>query len=566
MASLTAPADTLEALRYCEVTREHRRALAQQLAQLYETGARTGPRAVYNKLRSHVQRLCSYLFAPDTVRFAVHLPMHERARWIEAASVARDEFRHRWTETGADLAITALIEQSLVWGTAIAKVQADVDYGFRIGYIAPWDFGVGREDVPSLEEQDVIAHWYVLSVAQAERWLRGMPGEQQLLREIRRMARSGGQSRIATSGLLVAGVSGAFPSGVVQAAVDADTARLPLDQYPSEAQEPVVELVDVWERVWAEGHEDWVVRTLIAHSDTMLLERINPDLPWMVVAKNRTLSAELPFVAFRPRPRPDSFWGRSELTDLEPLQGWLDEHLSELRRAIAKQLDPPKFLIGIADPEEAQRALDSPGGTASSPEPAARMDRLVPEVGEPVFATLAHILRAFDDISGIPELVAEGVAPGIRAGGQFLAQASVGAGRIRRMALAVEEPIGQVATLAFRLLQRHDSTAYRTAQGQEFLLSQLPDGIQLRVRAHSSSPIFAEQGLLRAMLLQRAGALRLPDFVELVDPPNRDELVERARQLEAERAAAAREWMDIARLRAERGLGPQRGRRPGPPS
>ena len=75
----------------------------------------------------------------------------------------------------------------------------------------------------------------------------------------------------------------------------------------------------------------------------------------------------------------------------------------------------------------------------------------------------------------------------------------------------------------------------------------------LSVNAHSSAPIFREQTEAKAMLLQRAGAIGSDDLIELVDPPNREELKIKARELSKNKAQAAQEMMDIQRTKAEKG-------------
>ena len=96
---------------------------------------------------------------------------------------------------------------------------------------------------------------------------------------------------------------------------------------------------------------------------------------------------------------------------------------------------------------------------------------------------------------------------GIRATGHFSMAAGIGAGRMRQMALVVEQTLGVLATKAFHLLQRQSTEMYKRQDGPPFLLSQLPSNIRLTVNAHSAAPIFSEQIQQKAAMLQRAGAL-----------------------------------------------------------
>jgi hypothetical protein len=275
----------------------------------------------------------------------------------------------------------------------------------------------------------------------------------------------------------------------------------------------------------------------------------------------------LPFVAVVPRPTSGYFWGRSELARLIGLQRWREDHLQQLRSIIERQLDPAKFFTGVSNPEEAARALATPGGAFGSPDPSAKMQPLIPQVSAEAFGLIGQIDAMFDDASGLPVVTRGEAQPGVRSQAQLLTQAAIGGGRVRRMALTIEATLSLLATRAFGILMRHDARRYRTRSGQSFLLSQLPPDTSVSVQAHSSSPVFAEQVLAKATLLQRAGAITLEDLVELVDPPNREELKAHARELAQQRAEAARAWMEIQAARARSrppGRPPGPGRSPAP--
>src|SRR5262245_25308021 len=172
-----------EALRLAGVSRDHRRAQALALKQWYDLGTPDGQAALYNKLRSHLDRLASFLWSPDAVRFAVHLPPASRALWLQAAGIARDEFRQAWADSGADLAVSLALEWALVYGSIPLKVQADPTQGFVVTAFDPWDFGVTREDQPGLDDQDTVVHWYALSLPQFRRWVAGHARESALIAE-----------------------------------------------------------------------------------------------------------------------------------------------------------------------------------------------------------------------------------------------------------------------------------------------------------------------------------------------------------------------------------------------
>jgi hypothetical protein len=180
MAKLNSPPRTppesdlarlAECVRVCEVSRASRQQKYRNLRSWYESGSADGSPSRYNKLFAHINVVGSFIFSPGTVRFGVHLPPQVRKEWMAPSIIARDEFRQLWEESASDTLIDGSLEWSLVYGGTIVKVQPDYPSGFRLGYIQPWDFGVSREDVRDLDDQDTICHWYTLSLPQIERWV-----------------------------------------------------------------------------------------------------------------------------------------------------------------------------------------------------------------------------------------------------------------------------------------------------------------------------------------------------------------------------------------------------------
>lgn len=556
-----------ELIRYCSVSRTVRQEQAGRWRDWYERGCSAGPAAVYNKLYSHLNRLASFLFSPGTVRFGVHLPPSVREMWVEPSMIARDEFRNVWEAEQCDLIVLLALEWSLVYGTTILKIQPTPDGAFRLGYVQPWDFGVSREDVNGTDDQDTFCHWYSLSIPQIERWVGNHPQADALIALAKQHARPAYASR-SRSRLVLSQISGTFPSGTISggfpSGVDQEVRTEPM------VEEPTVEFVDIWERRLfrrkgvikqkkTEMFEDWLVTTEIADALEPLAQRRNPDLPWTRPDLTQSIPGELPFVVMSSRPVPDSFWGRSEMENLTALQDWLSTHVSDLREVIKKQLNPPKFFSGIPDAEEAGRALSTEGGSYSSPEPGARMEAIIPQLTQESVGMLSQIVEMFADESGIPSSLAEpAMMPGgIRSTGHFGMAAGIGAGRMRQMALIIEGILGDAATKCFHIMQRNSTELFRTDDGKPFILSQIPYQVTMTVNAHSAAPIFQEQTEAKAMMLQQAGAIGPEDLVELMDPPNREELKIKAKKISQGRAEAQSEIMDIQRTKAERsGKGP----------
>lgn len=542
----------------CSVSRERRRGDADTFKQWYDLGTEHGTPAANNKLRSHLDRLASFCWAPDTVRFGVHLPPSSRDLWIKAAQTARDEFRQTWAVSGADRTISLAFEWALVYGAIPLKLRLD-PLGFAVDSIDPWDFGVSRED-QELEDQDAITHWYAFSWPQYQRWVLGHPREAELLQ----LGETHKQTGAVRSGrpLIVTGISGAFPASTVSTVIPGDMPDAVYGQ-GADVREPIIQLVDVWQRtIYTDArtgtdYEDWRVTTLFADTADFLMTRRNPILGWQA-APNGPLPGELPFSLLVPRPVPNYLWGRSQLLDLMPLQKWREDQIVKMREVIARQLQPAKLLTGIPNGDEAIRALETPGGSYASPSPEGKMTVVEVKVGQEAFGMLASIDHMFDDQSGIPPLIAMGEQPGgVRANSQLLSLAGIGAGRIRHTATQLESTISRVATQAFRLLQRHDDQTYTASDGTRFILAQLPPETMLQVSAHSAAPIFAEQTEQKAAELLKAGAIDGEWFSELINPPYREEIKQVARELAKQKAQMQERMIELELTKLKR-----RGARP----
>lgn len=544
-------------IRLCAVSRDSRRAACAQLRTWYDRGNADGARSPYSMIRSHLDRVGSYLFSPDTIRFAWHLPPAVRATWAEAAGVARDEFAAAWEESGADQTADEMVDWALVYGATIGKLRRHPDTGFAVDYINQWDFGVINESGPVLDEQSAFCHWYTLSLPQIEWLVRGESRAEALLAMAHEHKVAGGWVQVGKPGLVVTGITGAFPNATITGGFygDADTLA---PTGTAQVEEELVTFVDLWERTLYRARrlgrfmapvefEDWRVTTMIADANLIFAQRRNPTLPWTRTAHDTVLAGEHPFVAMRPRPLTDYFWGRSELEGLLGIQTLVGDIVPDIQKGIRRKLRPSHFGVGISDVEEVERALSTPDGVAQGQE-GQKLDTIKNEVGEETFRWLKTLQGFFGDESGVPEsLVEPGMTPGgVRSTGQFSQVAGIASGRIRKMALKLADPLSQIANKGFRILQRHDTTAYPLQQdGRAFLLSQLPAGFRLKARVHSYSPIFAEQTMAKADRAIRAGAISGRRYLDWLDVPDREEAKLEADQIAKRRAEQQQQMLAI---------------------
>lgn len=542
----------LEVAYRCAATRVRRQGAYGWYRMWYERGTEfAGAPARYNKLESFVDLLTSYLYAPDSARFSMWLPPRHRAQWLDFAAVARDEFAGVWRDTGADVVFGNIVEWSQIYGGALAKVLPDPLGTPRVCYVYPGDFGVLREEVASIDDQMAFCHWYWLSVPEVDLLCRGHKYEA----DIRKWARDSA---------IVGPANRQFPPMVQQMIVQNMASNQPSGlftmaglEYP-ETQEPLVEFCELWERVpfsyKREGRHttfmDYWVTTLCNQYEIM--GRRNPVLPWQPSYIASALPGENPFVMVSASQRLDFFWGRSVLPKLLQLQNWRETRMNQIDQVFALQADPPRWGSGMGLTDEKILNLRKPGSVTSSQMPNAKIESIKIEMPDDPWAIIQHLDDMFSDAGGIPPILAGEQQAGMRAGNQVGAVANISVGRLRRRALYIEDAAEVTATKMWHLMQRHDDATYTTPKGQSFLLSQLPPEARMRVDAHSASPVYAEQVIQKATMGIQAKALTLPDYIRLLDLPDSEALVERARDLQEAQAENAKAMLQIEMMKARK--------------
>src|SRR5882724_6622867 len=163
-----------ELIERCATSRETRRKKYGYDRLFFLRGTdQTGAPARYNKLMSHLKRVQSYLYAPEATRFPLSLPRHVRGEFLEESVVAAEEWAQVWRDGGADVAFSTQVLWSLVFGTTISKIIPDSLHGALPAYVFPGDFGVNREDLSSLDQQESMCHWFQLTMPEVERYVKG---------------------------------------------------------------------------------------------------------------------------------------------------------------------------------------------------------------------------------------------------------------------------------------------------------------------------------------------------------------------------------------------------------
>lgn len=545
-----------EVAEQCGRSREQRRQWYAYYQMWWSKGSDAtaqNQQATFNKLRSHVDLLSAYLYAPETTRFAPYVSPDKLEEWRDHLDVAGEEFARDWQDSGADVVFAMAVEWACINGFSGLKVVTTEDE-VGLTYIYPGDIGVLREDIRSFDRQNGITHWSYITLPEFDRLVQPLDNRKVLMDLARQRAHpeyQAGSSQYPKflNQVIVSTVQGGNVQGIVPLGALGDA--LP------EVQEPIVEIAEVWEqdayrategRREGQWEMDWRVTTLLDR-EVIVPPRRNPTLG---AIPEFNVPAESPFIGLVPKPRPDYFWGISELVDLINLQVLREDRLWKINQMLDRQLKPPTMASGFPNADEFYKAfMTSDSRVATSMTPGAKVEQFAPKFPENVPWYFDQLDMMFSESGGMDPILTGVNPPGARAGQQIGALATLAAGgRIRKKALYVEDALKTAATKYFHALQRIDATEYPLRSGKgKFLLSQIPPSVKMLVAAHSASPVFAEQLAEKATAMLAAKAIGLADYVEMMNPPQVEILKAKARIREEQQAEIGKEMLQIQKAK-----------------
>ena len=522
-----------EIIEECYHSREWRMEQVGMFRAFYWTGANMpGQWSPYNRCFSHIDRLASFLFSPSDVRFAIEFDQmedqHIQDMGESCARVLNREFHRR----KLGLKFAEAVNWALVDGCCLYK-QIWGRFGPEAYLVHPSSFGVLREDICDLDQQEAFVHTSYWTKSAFRRIIHEHPRREEILKSVDAYMKTpegedeqnyfhqviiGGTNPVPTTG--PTGLQGKVSAvGVPQPYVDPKVAA---------------RLIPVHE-IWVLDDERQDYTTLRFVQPDVLIEgatkRRNCSGPGDTLPDDPGLKGCHPFVKVAPNDVNGYFWGASEILQIKPLQESLNEQLSELRRLSRLRADPPTVFTGFAGLTlEKWRRLKRPGGFIAEENPNAKADRHIPEIPAEIFTRLDKTVQFFDDEAGFqPILMGQG-EQGVRSNAQANTMTRNAAPRMRDRALIVEHQVIDCGDFCLKLLEAKDATLRRTGGNAQFFLDQLPDGAVVTIDSHTSSPAFSEDAERKAFMLAKAGAIDPESLIMLTHPPREDRLVLRAKQ------------------------------------
>jgi hypothetical protein len=525
----------------CRVSAANRSALARVFNSWVQTGRADGNRAIINKLFSHTDRLAAHLYSPTELRFTMDFENHYEKPILATGEMAARVLTREWERKDIDMLFGAAVKVGVDYGSAIIK-QMWGHSGIDARIVMPWQFGVYREDVNDIEEQEALVESGMMTMEEAWRRVSHLPDAEGLYRRMLAHARREPSDSVQTSffhnvlstAVLNTNLESARqqPGGIVQLASDPSTSQI--------GPEIATDMVTF--------HEMWVKDDDREDYTTILL--IEPDIIVSPYYKRENMFAPQvqPFSLIQPNYQPGYFWGRSEVVDLIELQDALGTSMDDLKRLMGLQVD--KLLAftgseGITD--EKYQAFRTAGYVDLGP--GGNVNDLTPKIPTEIFAYLQLIGKYMEEISGFGNILSGQGEPGVRAASHAEMMLKTASPRLRDRALLVERQAAAAADKSMDLLAVKDGRIYRTdpAHGpvQEFTLHDLPEDRRVAVDSHSSSPIFSDDHQQLVAFGLKAGIVDGVSAIEMLPYPNKDMLSRRFQEKQAAQAKVVQEHPEL---------------------
>lgn len=551
----------------CTSSQSKRREMYDKRRRYFLFGQNSNSIVRFNRLKSHLPLLASFLYASDQIAYAVAAPKNADDQVIAQYLAIEDD----WNQSFQDYGLADLVDQALLWSlvydTMIIKQGwndvTDTEFG---QLVEPSAFGVMREDNWDFTAQQAMVHSYILDYDDAvERLVRAGKAS-----EIERLSSIGGSDAdLGLPGMLnqmiISATGGANLAGNIAGSVN--PSYEPGPTYRPDFDQSVVRFHEV--HVWDTKYADWRVFHL-ASPDIILSDSLETIGALRRMAEggkkserkydsetNLFLKGETPFTPITPYPLYNYFWGDCHLEDLIPLQTWSTERLDQISEILERQVDPSKVFSGFMgiDDERAE-ALGGPGTWMSDSMPGAKVDVLEPNMPEDLFREFEEIGSMFMEQSGFTEIMAGRGEKNVRGQGHAREMKTTGGGRVRKVAAGLERPLVRLGDIGLRLKAKNDDEAIKPEGQPEFVLAQVLDEHKytMRVAGHSHSPLFTAETKDLAFNLLKSGAIDQEWLIRMLRPPNEANLLHALRKRNIARAKAIQANPQLAQ--------PQRGAKP----
>ena len=528
----------------CMASSDERGMVYTRATQYYYQGTYDSRAALYNKIKSYVDKLAGMLMQPTDVRFNVTFDSFEPEDVLERAQVVGEKLSSDFKQSDCDVKFAEAVVWSLVNGCQILKITpiSQTSPGFRVDPIHPQNFGVLSETTLGLEEQEVVCHISFPTVSRLRSRLEEIrhPRANEIITRVLQTRQQDKDEeeptyfhQMVVGGLQPLGNIG-DPSSSPSAAGIVNVFPVPTPWRPRRKVSQTVRHCELWVKDRDAKAEDYSVIQLV-YPDII----IEGDQTRRNIGK---IPGRVPFVKVQPTATPGYFWGRSAIAEVQMLQDVLNKRLRDIKVMWDRNAAAPYALSGFTGvTEEAYFKVISEGGFIFDPNPNAKAQKLMEPPPPNYLEELEFLFKMFDEASGFSPIMSGQGEPGVRAGVHAQTLVRTSSPRLIDQAARIERQLAETGYLGLRVMQAMDAMIYQTETGARFLLSQLPEPFQVQVDSHSASPAFAEDNRQIAIALARAGVVDGEDLIHMLHPPSAELILARYRQRQKAQAAQAQE-------------------------
>lgn len=516
-----------EVTRQCLASRSRRIEQYSQNRRWYLYGSNDGI-AADNKIFSHLDQVRSFLYASDSTRFSVRLSSLALGQDYKRAHAFGRRVNEEWKLSNADNIMQVAVLWALVYASTFVKVLRKKGGGLEPYVVDPGTFGVYEENVPMLDRQEAFVHVTYVTESALLRALALHPRRAEIMKSVAATNQTtttqdnvGPMVRdILITSQAMGGVGMANITGITPTPMNSASDEI-IPEYAPQVEVPLIEYTELW--VWNDAEDDYQVVSMAGSDDdkrSIVYDRQNVYLP-----RRRGVEAEQPFVQICPNPMYDYFWGAAEVDKLAPLQAKRNHRHEQIDILLDKQANPPGAWAGGGLAEEKYAAFNIPGAQIAVDEQNLAYKTYIPTMPPDLYQSIAQNDKAFDDMSGLPNVTQGKGESGVRSAGHAGKLLTVGSSRAKARANIVEDSLEKAATLYGKCLYVDDPNELTDEDGNEFIIAQMSPHFIVEVDSHSNSPVFQENNRELAATYLKAGLITPQRFLEMTSPPMLDELL-----------------------------------------
>ena len=504
----------IDIMQKCMVSLENRKSGYEGLRSYYLFGA--GPEeapAQYNKIFPHIDQLSAFMYAADSTRFSINIGASQPDQYKKMVPALTKALYDYWLNSNADQVFGQALNWSFCYSTTFVKpIWRN---GIHPYMVEPSVMGVLREDTPYTDRQEAMVQEYYMTRSELMSRLYSHPKRDELVQRItfseqQTESDAGGIDRVITS------ATNPTIYGNINLSLEG------VNRYVAQIAEETVRMRELW--VFDDELNDYVCVT-IADPDVVIYDR---------PASKMFLKGEVPFIQICPNPQYDYYWGQSEVQRLVFLQDMRNKRTTQVMELLDKQVNPPTALMGFGGMiDEKNFALRRAGGLIANDMPNARVEQFLPDIPNDIFREISEIDAMFAEASGIVNVLQGRGESGVRSAGHASQLARLGSSRAKKRALVVESAIEKLATIYLQMMMVYDDTPYVDEDGNKFIAAQFTKDFNVKVDAHSNSPIFMEDQRDLAFNLFNAGAISKERLIEMLDPPMKQAILDDLKKQQA---------------------------------